>query len=240
MNKYNITLEQILGMPSGDNLTEEEALKALYSYYSKFYDLESDNDKLIFFNILQKELLGNNKLNYKINIDDEIYHLIDFDTMTTGEFIDLDFYYKDPQYSREFMSILYRKMNEDKIESYDGSKPILFSKGTYSDYKSSMIAYLKWKEEFVSSYSYLYVKKSEEDIDEVDVDENEQNFISEEQYFAEEYGWYPMLYIAANEDFLKIEEVVKQPASAFLYFVNFFKRKQELDNNRIKNRTTSL
>jgi hypothetical protein len=44
----------------------------------------------------------------------------------------------------------------------------------------------------------------------------------------------PMLYTAANEDFLSIDKVVNKPAIEFLNFVNFYKRKCELDNERIQ------
>lgn len=44
-----------------------------------------------------------------------------------------------------------------------------------------------------------------------------------------------MLYTAANENFLNIEEVTKRPAVEFLNFMNFYKKKSELENERIKN-----
>ena len=43
-----------------------------------------------------------------------------------------------------------------------------------------------------------------------------------------------MLYVAAGERYLEIDEVTKSPALEFLTFMNFFKRKSELDSNRIK------
>jgi hypothetical protein len=42
-----------------------------------------------------------------------------------------------------------------------------------------------------------------------------------------------MLYTAAGEQYLKIDDVVKSKASEFLTFMNFYKRKTELDNRRI-------
>jgi hypothetical protein len=44
-----------------------------------------------------------------------------------------------------------------------------------------------------------------------------------------------MLYTYSKEQFMSIDEVVSQVlADSFLTFMNFFKRKCELDNNRIK------
>jgi|Laugrespbdmm15dd_1035085.scaffolds.fasta_scaffold04896_3 hypothetical protein len=43
-----------------------------------------------------------------------------------------------------------------------------------------------------------------------------------------------MLYQAAHEDYLKIEEVGESPAIEFLTFMNFYIRKSQLDIQRIK------
>lgn len=43
-----------------------------------------------------------------------------------------------------------------------------------------------------------------------------------------------MIYTAANEIFLNIDEVLKKPASEFLMFINFYIRKQELERERIE------
>ena len=43
-----------------------------------------------------------------------------------------------------------------------------------------------------------------------------------------------MLFAAAGEDYLKITKVVESPADEFLFFVNYIKRKNELDTARIK------
>lgn len=43
-----------------------------------------------------------------------------------------------------------------------------------------------------------------------------------------------MIYIAAGENYLDISKVVETPAIEFLNFMNFYKKKSELDYNRIK------
>lgn len=43
-----------------------------------------------------------------------------------------------------------------------------------------------------------------------------------------------MIYTAANEDYTKIPTVLESPALEFLTFVNFYVKKEELNNNRIK------
>jgi len=42
-----------------------------------------------------------------------------------------------------------------------------------------------------------------------------------------------MIYTAANEDYSKMSTVLESPALEFLTFINFYVRKQELNNNRI-------
>lgn len=66
--------------------------------------------------------------------------------------------------------------------------------------------------------------------------ENESNSlnIDEEAEFAKEMGWYPMLYSYAKENSISINEVSKVNAKEFLFFLNFFKRKCDLDNARIE------
>jgi hypothetical protein len=43
-----------------------------------------------------------------------------------------------------------------------------------------------------------------------------------------------MLYAAANEKYLDISRVVDSPADEFLFYINFIKRKNELEAARIK------
>jgi hypothetical protein len=43
-----------------------------------------------------------------------------------------------------------------------------------------------------------------------------------------------MFYVAAGERYLDINEVTKTPVDEFFTFMNFYKRKCELDNQRIR------
>jgi hypothetical protein len=53
----------------------------------------------------------------------------------------------------------------------------------------------------------------------------------------EEFMWYQMLYVAANEQYLNINKVIGSNAIEFLNFMNFYTRKTKLENNRIKSQT---
>jgi hypothetical protein len=89
---------------------------------------------------------------------------------------------------------------------------------------------LEFREQFVKKFGYLYSESNQES-----EDRNERRLISDEQAFAEEFGWYPMLYVAAGEQYLNISKVIEQKAEEFLMFMNFYKRKTELDTKRINN-----
>ena len=43
-----------------------------------------------------------------------------------------------------------------------------------------------------------------------------------------------MIFVAASEKFLDIDEVLKRPVSDFLMYVNYYMRKQELEAERIE------
>jgi hypothetical protein len=58
--------------------------------------------------------------------------------------------------------------------------------------------------------------------------------ISEEEAFSQEFGWYPLIYVAANESYVDINKVLESPAQEFLHFANFYTRKSYLDTKRIK------
>jgi hypothetical protein len=89
---------------------------------------------------------------------------------------------------------------------------------------------LEFRKQFVTKFGYLYSESNQES-----EDRNEKRLISDEQAFAEEFGWYPMLYVAAGEQYLNIDKVIESKAETFLTFMNFYKRKTELDTKRINN-----
>jgi hypothetical protein len=87
---------------------------------------------------------------------------------------------------------------------------------------------LDFKQEFVKPYQYLYTERSDEG------EKQDISRYSDESQFSEEFGWYSMVFAAANENYLDITKVVDSPADEFLFYINFLKRKNELETNRIK------
>jgi hypothetical protein len=93
---------------------------------------------------------------------------------------------------------------------------------------------LEFKQGINSRFRYLYPETNDFDEEE---STNERKLISDEEAFAQEFGWYKMLYLAANEDYTKINTVIKSNAQEFLMFCNFYVRKTKLDNKRINANT---
>ncbi len=212
----DLNITEISKIPVYDNtISEEEYTLEILEHFKDYY---KQGEEIEFLNQLNTIMLNPIELVNSIGK----YKLIDFDNMTTGEYIDLDFYYSDVKYYANFMSILYRANNEP----YNGSQPDLFKDVEFRFYNGAIKAYIEWKIEFIKNFKYLYSESSNE------TKSNVMGF-SDEELFAEEFGWYPMLYSAANEDFLKIDEVTKTKAVSFLTYVNFLKRKNELEANRI-------
>ena len=54
-----------------------------------------------------------------------------------------------------------------------------------------------------------------------------------EDDFAEEMGWYPMLYTYGKENHMSTPQVQSENVMEFLMFINFYKRKQELEQIRL-------
>lgn len=89
---------------------------------------------------------------------------------------------------------------------------------------------MRFKQTVIERNTYLYPERDNEVTESTD----KPKFISEEEAFTIEFSWYPLLFIAANEQYLNIAKVVESPAVEFLHFCNFYKRKTELDVQRIK------
>ena len=76
---------------------------------------------------------------------------------------------------------------------------------------------------------YLYPKLSEEEIQESIIEPN-----SEDANFNKQFYWYTLVYIASGENFLKIDEVMNKPIVELLTFMNYYKRKSQLNADSIR------
>jgi hypothetical protein len=52
--------------------------------------------------------------------------------------------------------------------------------------------------------------------------------------FNQEFGWYHLIYMAANGEFTKINEVIKSNFQDFLTFCNYQIRKSKVEANALQ------
>lgn len=230
MNIVDINIEIYSRLPNNiEEMDDLAVAELLYDLAMEYYDLKTTEDFTEFFTKFQELPHSKPQMKEKLNLKGVVYEALDFDKMTAGQYIDLDFYCKEFEYAKRFMSIIYRVSH---LEPYTGTNEDSMDGIGILEYKGAINAYNEWKKEYVKMFPYLY--EESDSTDEEEETEDEVKFLTDEAQFAEEYGWYPMLFLASGENFLKIDEVTAKPATEFLYFVNFLKRKHQLDNNRIK------
>lgn len=158
----------------------------------------------------------------------EMYYLVGFDNMSTGEFVDLQSYIPENDYVK-IATILYRP--KDDIENYQGTSKYenRFERVPYYLVMGGIKAFFDWNKQMPEIHPYLYSSDKPEEEDSL--------IISDADSFAEEFNWYSMLYTAAKEGYLQIngyKDVISSPAQEFLAFMNFYKRKGEVEVAMIK------
>mgnify|MGYP001212200171 CR=1 FL=1 len=212
----------------------EQALNIIFTYLGE-YIIEGDDEHNMRVADLALGILAKQPPLYQdFEYNGKPYRLVDFEKLSTGEFIDLEEYNKLEQFVR-LAHIIYRPATETgEIEKYEGASKYedIFENIPYVLVAQGLKHFKEFRATIISNYPYLYpqVETTSEN------DDNDFNF-TEEDNFSEEFGWYSMLYVAANEGYLKIngyDNVIDSPAEEFLAFMNFFKRKTELDIKRIK------
>jgi len=232
---YNVTILDYISIveyvKSGDL---ESALSIVFAYLGEFIIEGDDEHNMRVADIALGILAKQPPLYEEFEFNSINFKLVDFEKLSTGEFIDLEEYNKVENFVR-IAHIIYRPTEETgEISKYQGASKYgdIFESIPYVLVAKGLRQYKEFRATIISYYPYLYPTKEIEP----ENDYNEFNF-TEEDTFSEEFGWYSMLYVAANEGYLKIngyKNVIESPAEEFLTFMNFFKRKTELDIARIK------
>ena len=228
----------------------QEDENRMYKEIMKLFNIDLnipkiEGDKLIMEVMGQVE--GNNSLIQRFNYEGVEYGLIpNLDNITTGEFIDLDSLLKQDENLHKVAAILYRPITDKvkdlyKIEPYKDYDLDYYSevmkKVDFRIIAGAITFFFSFREVFIESFPYLYKQKDGDDDEERDERKeglSRINGSSEEDSFREEMGWYSLLYVAAGEQYLNISKVTETPANEFLFFMNFYKRKSELDMKRIQ------
>ena len=154
--------------------------------------------------------------NYKHVIGE--YHYKPLNTLTVGEFIDLEHYFSKDynQHVGHIASIIYRKVmtnewGEIVFEPYE-FKPSLrcsiFDEVCINDIYGILPEYLAYRESFMTTYANLFTDEdgSDEDEDDVPVTSDEEKAVALKKS-EKKWGWERLIYSLCNEDLTKFNEV---------------------------------
>jgi hypothetical protein len=146
------------------------------------------------------------------------YHYKPLNTLTVGEFIDLEHYFSKDynQHVGHIASIIYRKVmtnewGEIVFEPYE-FKPSLrcsiFDEVCINDIYGILPEYLAYRESFMTTYANLFTDEdgSEEDEDDVPVTSDEAQAVALKKS-EKKWGWERLIYSLCNEDLTKFNEV---------------------------------
>ena len=149
--------------------------------------------------------------------DDTNYNLIDFDEMTFGQFIDIDTYISKGAGTNlsKIVSVLYGA-KEDKVKEWNVAKVW-----------GALREVANWRTNIYKEYDEFFELNDQEDIGDVEVSEPNIQLM-----------WWESTMALANEDFLKVHQVVERPLREALNFLTWKKaqvQKQKLQNLKAKN-----
>lgn len=184
----------------------------------------------------------------KLSIQGIDFHLIpDFNQMTLGEFIDLEYYFQDGYIKNltTILAILYRPLIREEtilgptiIEEYNVDpkyRAHIFEEISIDLVYGIIPKYLKWRTKLLADYHGLFNQNSDDDQDEIEdiksnnklsgVEKAEMLKAIDEERKQKKWSWTLFLYILADYDALKIEQASKLPILAAM---NIYAMRQEL------------
>lgn len=144
------------------------------------------------------------------------FKLIDFKTITLGQFIDIEHYISDLQNTPLVLSILYRrsKLNEWnvlKFEPYEydlHERKEFFNNCFMSECFGAVQSYIEFHDMIMASYKELFFINEVEDEDEMTPEVREE--IEQEKKLLK-FSWERLLYNLSNEDITKFKDVLNLP-----------------------------
>ncbi len=224
-----VSLKEAVLSDDVDRLTLE-----VLEYLSDFITDDFEESTILFEEVI-KSLSNIPEAVSEFEFNGVVYKMTDIDKLTTAELIDLESYYEDNNIIK-VCSILFRPIVPENgcIELYEGTSKYegVVEKIPFNLLMGGYSKYLEYRNSFKDRFQYLFKEPEETE------ESNEFDFsLDEEAQFSEEFNWYSMLFTASKEGYLAIgghKSVLDSPAEEFLQFMNFFKRKCELDINRIK------
>lgn len=209
---------------------QENDIKTLISY---LYDIDFDDlDDMPYDEVieLQNSILFLANMPPKINKDkliikDYEFHLIDFNKMEFGSFIDMEYYLtKDESWivnMPNILQILFRQVIQEETElhgkilepyyNFNSKRTLLFNDVLLVDIWGSINRYLEFREKIFNSYEGMFNEKEKtEDIDTTRMTAEERKELEKEKRISK-WGYELLLMKLANNDPLKIREAMEMP-----------------------------
>lgn len=158
---------------------------------------------------------------------DDKFRLKDFNKLSFGEYIDLDFYINDSPINNftKIMAVLYRKwkLNEwDELvfEPYDfdmEKRNQIFSDVSIGDTYSTLNEFIKWKNDFIETYSTLYDFEADFEVEDELVNKvmekhpelkNEMEEETKTDKLHKKWVWEQILLSLSNNDYTKFNTIL--------------------------------
>lgn len=177
------------------------------------------------------------ELNYELSADFKptevkvsglVLHKMDFNKLTIGEWIDIEYYLTNEDLINILAIIWRRATQSDKwsnkvFEVYDSWSPertdICLELDT-KDVLGSVNELIKWRESVISKYSGLFNIPT----DELDETEEEQTIsemiLKKQEERASAFSWENLLLSSVNYDFTKVDSLLNMPAILFFNLVS--------------------
>ena len=163
-------------------------------------------------------------------LDVDMGFIPSLETISLGEYIDVENNVSDWQTMHKAMAVLFRPVNfrskeRYTIAPYEPSDEVseLMKEMPLDVAMSSMVFFLRFRDGVTESYSDLYTEKSDGGTD-----------LSAQANFGSKWGWYQSIYALAGGDVLKFDEVTQSPLFKCLTYLTFEKEKNELEAMMIK------
>jgi hypothetical protein len=159
----------------------------------------------------------NREPNKPINRNISDLHYIGLQHLKVGEFIDLEYYFTNNYYTHltEICGVLYRKSKLDEWNNvvyepytYDlNERKQLFNEIPCTDVYGILKDYILFRDNFMESYINLFQEPATDEIEDDLTDEEAEEVKKEDN--LNKWSWEKTLYILANEDITRIDDVLK-------------------------------
>lgn len=209
---------------------KERDIKTIVSY---LYDIDFDElDDMPYDEVieLEKSLIFLTNPPPRINKDkliikDYEFHLIDFNKMEFGSFIDMEYYLtKDENWiinMTNILQILFRQVVQEETElhgkilepyyNFGTKRTFLFNDVLLVDVWGSISKYLEFRDKLFNSYEGMFSEKEKtEDIDTTRMTAEERKELEKEKRISK-WGYELLLMKLANNEPLKIREAMEMP-----------------------------